>query len=141
MSEWYQTSKENVLSKLMTDIEQGLSWTEAQRRIIENGPNELIDRGTKNAWLILWEQLTAFMVIILIVAAVISALIGDYKDAIAIMAIVVLNAILGFSQEYRAEKAIAALKKMAVPSVRVRRDGKVCEISALVSGTWRYLIA
>ncbi|MGD9092292.1 MAG: cation-translocating P-type ATPase [Anaerolineales bacterium] len=130
MSEWYQTSKEDVLSKLMTDFEKGLSWTDAQRRIIENGPNELIDRGTKNTWLILWEQLTAFMVIILIVAAVISALIGDYKDATVIMAIVVLNAILGFSQEYRAEKAIAALKKMAVPTVRVRREGKVCEISA-----------
>ncbi|HSJ55094.1 MAG TPA: cation-translocating P-type ATPase, partial [Anaerolineae bacterium] len=65
-----------------------------------------------------------------IVAAIISAALGDWKDAIAILAIVVLNAALGFSQEYRAEKAIAALKQLAVPTVRVRRDGHVAEISA-----------
>ncbi|HFQ93497.1 MAG TPA: cation-translocating P-type ATPase, partial [Anaerolineae bacterium] len=81
-------------------------------------------------WRILWEQLTAVMVIILIAAAIISAFIGDFKDAAAIMVIVILNAALGFSQEYRAEKAIAALKKMAVPVVKVRRDGRIQQISA-----------
>jgi Ca2+-transporting ATPase len=74
--------------------------------------------------------MTAVMVVILIVAAVISAFLGDYKDTIAIMAIVVLNSILGFTQEYRAEKAMAALKKLAVPTVKVRRDGHVREVSA-----------
>ena len=130
MNEWYRTTKEDTLSNLKTNSEQGLSQAEAQRRLAEHGPNELIDRGLKSPWLILWEQLTAVMVVILIIAALVSALLGDYKDAIAIMAIVILNAILGFSQEYRAEKAMAALKKMAVPTVKVRRDGRVQEISA-----------
>ncbi len=130
MYDWYRITKDDILLKLKTNSEQGLSQIAAKRRLTEYGPNELIDRGMKSPWLIFWEQLTAVMVVILIVAAVISALIGDYKDAIAIMTIVVLNAILGFSQEYRAEKAMAALKKMAVPTVKVRRDGRVQEISA-----------
>ncbi len=130
MSEWYQITKEDTLLNLQANAEQGLSQNEAQRRLIEHGPNELIDRGMKSPWLIIWEQIIAVMVVILIIAAVISALLGDYKDAIAIMTIVILNAILGFSQEYRAEKAMAALKKMAVPNVKVRRDGRVQEISA-----------
>ena len=70
------------------------------------------------------------MVIILIVAAIISAFLGDYKDTIAILVIVVLNAVLGFRQEYKAEQAMAALKRLAVPSVKARRDGRVREISA-----------
>ena len=130
MSEWYQISKEDTLLSLQANADQGLPQAEAQRRLTEYGPNELIDHGVKSPWLIIWEQMTAIMVVILIIAAVISALLGDYKDAIAIMAIVIINAILGFTQEYRAEKAMAALKKMSVPTVRVRHDGQVQEISA-----------
>ncbi len=130
MSDWYRLDISEVLTRLQTDPSQGLSQTEAERRLLEYGPNELIERGLKSPWLILWEQLTALMVLILIVATVISAVLGDYKDAAAIGAIIVLNAALGFVQEYRAEKAILALKKMAVPQVRVRRGGHVHEISA-----------
>ena len=130
MTEWYRTNTEDTLIILKTDPEQGLSSSEGQLRLVEHGPNELVERGLKSPWLILWEQLTAVMVVILIIAAVISALMGDYKDAIAIASIVIMNAVLGFTQEYRAEKAIAALKKLAVPLVRVRRDGQVREISA-----------
>ncbi len=130
MHEWYRKTSEDTLSFLNTDLDQGLSSVETQHRLAKHGSNELIERGLKSPWLILWEQLTATMVVILIIAAVISALLGDYKDAIAIMAIVILNAILGFTQEYRAEVALAALKKLAVPLVRVRRDRQVCEISA-----------
>ncbi|GAB4526925.1 MAG: cation-translocating P-type ATPase [Anaerolineae bacterium] len=130
MSEWYRLEREEVLARLETDLEQGLDQAEAQRRLAEYGPNELVERGTKSPWLILWEQTTALLVIILIVAAVVSVALGDFKDAVAILAIVVLNTVLGFTQEYRAEQAMAALKKLAVPTVRVRRDGRLIEISA-----------
>jgi Ca2+-transporting ATPase len=126
---WHEMSCEAVLETLKTS-KQGLSAAEAARRLERHGPNELIERGVKSPWLIVWEQLTATMVLVLIIATAISAVLGDYKDAVAIMAIVVLNTLLGFSQEYRAEKAMAALKKLAVPTVRVRRGGHVQEISA-----------
>jgi len=126
---WHEMSREAVLATLETSI-QGLSAAEAARRLARHGPNELIERGLKSPWLIVWEQLTATMVLVLIIATAISAVLGDYKDAVAIIAIVVLNTLLGFSQEYRAEKAMAALKKLAVPTVKVRRGGHVQEISA-----------
>ncbi len=126
---WHTLSTPAVL-ELLGGTEDGL----AQKPIVEKravfGFNELIERGIKSPWAILWEQLTAIMVVILIIAAVISAVLGDFKDAIAIMAIVILNAILGFTQEYRAEKAMAALRKLAVPVVKVRRGGHIVEISA-----------
>jgi len=130
VSDWYRLEREEVLARLGTDQEQGLKGAEVQRRLAEYGLNELVERGTKSPWRILWEQMTALLVVILIIAAVVSIALGDYKDAIAILAIVVLNAILGFTQEYRAEQAMAALKQMAVPTVRVRRDGHLAEISA-----------
>jgi len=130
MSDWYQQTAEEVIAALETDPEEGLSSAEAKRRLEKVGLNELEERGIKSPWRILWEQFTEVMVVILIIAAIISLVLGEYTDAVAIMAIVVLNAALGYSQEYRAEQAIAALKKMAVPTVRVRRDGQVKEISA-----------
>ena len=130
MADWYRKGPTEVVSLLGTDFEAGLTPAEAQRRLAEEGLNELVERGVKSPWLILWEQLTGLMVVILIVAAVVSGALGDWKDAIAILAIVVLNAVLGFSQEFRAEKAMAALKQLAVPTVKVRRDGHVVEISA-----------
>jgi len=126
----HQLDSRDVLRELKTDATTGLSEAEATSRLAEHGRNELVGTGIKSPWLILWEQLTALMVVILIVAAILSALLADYHDAIAIGAIVILNSILGFSQEYRAEKAMAALKKLAVPSVRVRRDGEVREVAA-----------
>ena len=130
MTNWHQLDLPSVLRELMTDPVAGLSETEATQRLAGFGRNELAESGIKNPWLILWEQLTALLMIVLIVAAIVSAVLADYKDAAAIGIIVVLNAILGFSQEYRAEKAMAALKKLAVPSVRVRREGEVREIQA-----------
>lgn len=127
---WYKLNIAETLDRFNNDVKSGLSSAEAQRRLIEHGPNELIDRGSKNPWKILWEQFTATMVLILIAAAIISMVVGDLKDAIAILAIVVLFGLLGFVQEYRAEQAMAALRKMSVPNVRVRRDGAVVETSA-----------
>lgn len=130
MNSWYRMESKEVLELLEVREDRGLSSDEVRVRRERYGINELIDRGMKNPWKILLEQLTGLMIIILIIAAVISLLMGETKDAIAILVIVVLNAILGFSQEYRAEKAMAALKKLSVPKVRVRRGGKVQEVSA-----------
>ena len=130
MTSWHQETIEDTLLNLNSDQVTGLSKKEAQQRLDKYGPNELMERGGITPWQILWEQLTAVMVVILIIAAVISAFLGDYEDAIAIIAIVILNAALGFTQEYRAEQAMAALKKLSVPTVKVRRDGQVQEISA-----------
>jgi Ca2+-transporting ATPase len=130
MKEWYQLEESVVVQDLHTDASEGLSTGEANRRLVELGPNELVERDIKSPLRIFWEQLAAVMVLILIVAAIVSIVLKEWDDAAVILAIVVLNSVLGFSQEFRAEKAIAALKKMAVPIVRVRRDGEVKEISA-----------
>ena len=130
MNHWYQKTIHEVEQELDTSIETGLSPSEAAQRLARFGPNELIDRGGKSPWKILLEQLTGILTIVLIIAAVISYFLGDVKDFLVILAIVVLNTLLGFSQEYRAEKALAALKKMATPHVRVRRGGHVHEVSA-----------
>ncbi|MCU0506879.1 MAG: cation-translocating P-type ATPase [Anaerolineae bacterium] len=119
-----------MTAELEVKATEGLTSAEAQSRLARYGPNELVERGGKKPWQILLAQFTSKLVLILIVAAVISAVVGDFKDAIAILAIVILNAVLGFAQEYRAEQAMAALKKLATPSVRVRRDGQISDISA-----------
>lgn len=143
MSQWFAKNVEEVLKESGSDLQQGLSSTEVVKRREQYGSNELVDRGSKSPWKILWEQLTETMVVILIIAAVVTIFLREYKDAIAILVIVVLNSILGFTQEYRAEQAMAALKKMAVPKVRVRREGKVSEIRAqeLVPGDIIFLEA
>ena len=130
MMDWYRITVQETLQSLGTNAETGLTSTEVQERLDRYGPNELIERGKKSAWWILLEQFKEVMVIVLIIAAIVSALLGEYTEVVVILAIVVLNAILGFSQEYRAEQAMAALKKMAVPSVRVRRDGRIQEVSS-----------
>jgi P-type Ca2+ transporter type 2C len=130
MNRWFTKTVEEVLQETGSDRTQGLTSQEVVRRQGRYGLNELEDRGTKSPWKILWEQFTETMVVMLIVSAIITLLLQEYKDAIAILVIVVLNSILGFTQEYRAEQAMAALKKMAVPKVRARRDGQVVEIPA-----------
>ncbi|MCI0521960.1 MAG: HAD-IC family P-type ATPase, partial [Chloroflexi bacterium] len=130
MSNWHTRPIEEVAGDLSVDLSSGLSAAEVSRRLAQHGLNELVERGRKSPWKILLEQLTGIMVLILIVSAVVSLLLHEYTDAITILVIVVLNAILGFTQEYRAEQAMAALKKMATPRVRVRREGHVHEIAA-----------
>jgi Ca2+-transporting ATPase len=130
MAEWYKSDKNDVANALSTTLEAGLSDEEAKKRLEQYGLNELIEKGAKSPWLILWDQIKEVMVVILLVAAAVSAALGEFNDVIVIMAIVVLNAILGFTQEYRAEQAIAALKKLSVPTVKVRRNGRIEEISA-----------
>jgi Ca2+-transporting ATPase len=127
---WYLAEKQAALSAFQSDERNGLASTEAEARLARHGPNELLEKGGRTPLRIVWEQLTATMVLILISAAIVALFLGDDKNATAILAIVVLYTAFGFIQEYRAERAIAALKRMSVPNVRVFRDGALTEISA-----------
>ena len=124
MTDWYRITADEVLSQTGTMSRDGLSPEEAARRLAEYGPNELAEADVKSPWRILLEQFTSILIIILILAAIASAFLGDYEDAIAIFAILVLNAVLGFRQEYKAEKTMQALRQLATPTVRVRRGAR-----------------
>jgi Ca2+-transporting ATPase len=119
---WHALNTEEVLGRLHV-AENGLTSEEAKKRLEEYGPNQLKEAPRPSFIQMLWEQLNNFVVILLIIASLVSALLGDYVEAAAIMAIVVLNAILGIVQERRAEEALAALKKLAAPDAQVMRDG------------------
>ncbi|MBP8864141.1 MAG: cation-translocating P-type ATPase [Anaerolineae bacterium] len=127
---WHALSAEEALALLDVRPDQGLSSAEAQKRLEIYGPNQLQERPPVSFWKRLLDQLRGFVVVILIVAAVISALLnilgldeGGLVEAAVIMAIVVLNAVIGVVQESKAEEALAALKKMAAPEAHVLRDG------------------
>ncbi len=111
MKNWYSKTLEEIESELSTDLKHGLTSAEVEKRRAKYGLNELVDRGLKSPWKILLEQLTEIMVVILIISAVISIALHEVTDAIVILIIVVLNALLGFTQEYRAERAMAAFEK------------------------------
>ncbi|MEO1180379.1 MAG: HAD-IC family P-type ATPase, partial [Cyanobacteria bacterium J06636_28] len=136
MSHWYQLDANVVAQQVDSHLDRGLTAETAQQRLLKDGPNELITAAGKSPWRVLWEQLSAPLVVMLMVAAVISVIVGDLRDAIAILAIVIFNAVLGFRQERKAERAMAALKKLAVPTVRVRRNGQVqeCSMVSVVRG-------
>jgi Ca2+-transporting ATPase len=127
---WYQKTASQTLEELGSEAKTGLSEAEVLNRRQKFGLNELVERGGRTRWQILVEQLSGILTLILVGAALISLFLGEYIDAVVILAIVVLNAALGFFQEYKAEQSMAALKRMAVPTVRVRRQGGIQEISA-----------
>jgi len=119
---WHVKDHEGALEALGSSMD-GLTRQEAEKRLEEYGPNLLKEKKKRSVPAMLLDQFKDFMIIVLLAAAVISGLIGDPEDTIAIIVIVVLNAVIGFVQEYRAEKAIAALKKMSAPSAIVVRGG------------------
>jgi Ca2+-transporting ATPase len=128
--DWYRMTVSETLARLESDANQGLTGAEARARAKRYEPNELAEKGGRTRSEILFEQLTGVLTILLFVAALVSAMLGDWLEAIVILAIVILNAVLGYVQEYRAEQSMAALKRMSVPKVRVRRDGQVQEVPA-----------
>ncbi len=129
MKNAYCLSTNDVLEELNSKSSIGLSDKEAQQRLIKYGFNELIEKGRKSGLAILFAQVRELMIIILLAAAIVSLVLHEYIDAAVILVIVILNTAIGFWQEYKAETAMAALKKLAVPTVRVRRDN--VEISIL----------
>ncbi len=108
----------------------GLSSALAQARLVRDGPNRLADMPPRPAWRVLFAQFKGLMIIILIGAALLAAAVGSYKDAAVILAVVVINALVGFYQEYRAERSLEALKLMLPVTARVRRNGRSEEITA-----------
>ncbi|HEC34032.1 MAG TPA: cation-translocating P-type ATPase [Chloroflexi bacterium] len=140
---WHAQSAEKTVAALRTDCGQGLTTEQARRRLAEVGYNELAERPRPGFWRMLLDQFSNFLVIILIAAALISLALGEIEETVAILAIVILNAILGVVQERRAEEALAALKKMAAPDARVLRDGHRVTIPAreLVPGDIVFLEA
>lgn len=127
---WHTLDASEAIQRMQVDASTGLTDAEAAARFERYGANELVEKPLKSPWAILWEQLTAPLVLLLIAAAAVSALLGKADSTIAILAIVAINAVLGVVQEYRAEQAMAALKKMAAPLVRVRRGGQARDIQA-----------
>lgn len=127
---WYQQTALEVLMALDTNKERGLSEKEAERRLLEYGPNELDQEPGPSPWQLFINQFQDFMILVLLVATAISAVLGEYLDALAVLAIVVLNAVLGFIQEYRAERSLEALKELTAPTCTVIRDGQTKRIDA-----------
>lgn len=127
---WHQKEIGEVFEELHSSF-QGLSLEEAQQRLQQYGPNELTEKKKTSLFMMFLSQFRDFMIIVLIAAAIISGIIGELSDTIAIIVIVCLNAVIGFVQEYRAGKAMAALKKMAAPGATIMRDGMPANIAAV----------
>jgi len=127
---WHTLSADEVAHQLETSHQTGLSAAKVSERRARFGPNALQEAHGRSPWRMLLAQFTDFMIVVLIAAAIISGIVGDVQDTIAIIVIVILNAVIGFIQEYRAERAMAALKRMSEVSARVLRDGEVQAVNA-----------
>jgi Ca2+-transporting ATPase len=127
---WHTSSPDALAAALRTSFDGGLPDHEARQRLQQEGPNELPEAQPPSLLKLFFSQFTSVIVWVLIGAAVISGLLEDWLDAAAILAIVLLNGILGFVQEFRAERSLAALRKMSVATARVVRDGIVLSIPA-----------
>jgi calcium-translocating P-type ATPase len=128
-SQWYQQSIDQVAEKLNTSVE-GLGLDDAKRRLEKYGPNRLPEARGVSAFVILLRQFASPLIYILMVAAVVTFFLEEYKDTIVITAVLVLNAVIGFIQEYRAEESMMALKKMVVPRARIVREGNEREANS-----------
>ena len=133
--DWHLLSIEKAL-ELTGSSPDGLKKTEARDRLLSGGPNVLVQKKKKSALRLFLSQFYDFMTLVLVAAAIVAGITGDRNDALIILCIVVLNAVLGFLQQYRAEKAMEALKRMGDPSCTVWRDGAAATIpiSDVVSG-------
>jgi Ca2+-transporting ATPase len=129
-SDWYAIEADVALQRLNTSAD-GLTTAEAVRRLAEHGPNTIPEARQHTLLAMLLGQFADFMIVVLLAAALISGFIGEPQDTIAILIIVLLNAIIGTVQEYRAERAVAALRQMAAPEARVLRDGGAITLTAV----------
>jgi len=127
---WHTLSAEEALHEQASELATGLSQTDAADRLHRYGLNRLVEKPPRPAWHLLLSQFKSFLILVLIAAAVLAAAIGDLKDGIVILVVVIINGLLGFYQEFQAEKSLAALKKMLALLAEVRRDGRNIELPA-----------
>ncbi|MCX0380627.1 calcium-transporting P-type ATPase, PMR1-type [Clostridium perfringens] len=125
---WYKKSKNEILKELDVDEKNGLSSNEALRRLEKYGKNKLVTKKKKTLFKQFLSQLKDVMIYILIIAAIISAFLGEISDALIILLVIVINAVIGVVQESKAEKALYALKELSTPKALVKRDGSFKEI-------------
>lgn len=125
---WYKKSKNEILQELNVDEKNGLSSTEALRRLEKYGKNKLETKKKKTLFKQFLSQLKDVMIYILIIAAMISAFLGEISDALIILLVIIINAVIGVIQESKAEKALDALKELSTPKALVKRDGSLKEI-------------
>ncbi len=130
MKPWHALKPEEAIEELKTSLE-GLPPQEAQNRLSVYGPNELKKEKGKSPIKLFFAQFTDVLMIILLIATGLSFAIGETVDALIILAIIVASAVLGFTQEFRSEKAVEALKRMTAPTAIVLRDGKEAKIPAV----------
>ncbi len=133
---WHALATAAVAGRLGTDVARGLGRDEAARRLEEHGPNEVAREKRRSLVVLFLRQLRDFMILVLLAAAAVSGVIGEPQDTLAIVVIVLLNAVMGAVQEFRAERAVAALRAMAAPAARVLREGRrlTLESSVIVPG-------
>jgi Ca2+-transporting ATPase len=127
---WHTLAPEVVVQELGSDASRGLNAAEVSRRQQLHGPNRLPQGKTRSVWRMLLAQFSDFMILVLIGAAILAGLTGDLADTIVIVAILLLNALIGFTQELRASKAMNALRQLAAPQAQVRREGSTSNIAA-----------
>jgi len=120
---WYRLTAEEAVRRLDTDPHDGLRASAAAARLQEHGPNALAEARRRSPVRMFLGQFADFMILVLLGAAVVAGLVGEPQDTVAILVIVALNAVIGAVQEYRAERAVAALRRLAAPEACVRRDG------------------
>ncbi|MFZ5916258.1 MAG: cation-translocating P-type ATPase [Chloroflexota bacterium] len=128
--QWHRLNVPETAKQLESDLSRGLAAAKAAARLEKYGPNELMERGGTPFWKMLLDQFNQFLIIILIISAIISFALSEWLDGGAILAIVIINAVIGVVQQGRAEQALAALKKMAAPEAKVIRDGHQITVPA-----------
>jgi Ca2+-transporting ATPase len=126
----WRVDVDEVASALETSPRTGLASDTAAQRLTQFGRNELVEKKQRPLWMLFVDQFTSPMILVLIGAALVTLLIGHTKDTVVILAIVVFNGVVGFVQEYRAEQAMDALKRMSSPEARVVRDGETRVVPA-----------
>jgi Ca2+-transporting ATPase len=129
-ADWHGLPADDALARLGTDAASGLTTVAAAQRLASSGPNRIESARTGSTARLFLRQFSNIMILILVAAAAVSGIIGEWTDSIAIAVILLLNAVIGFVQEYRAERALAALQAIATPTAQVIREGSPATVPA-----------